>query len=50
MTPIQFLATINKYHFVTFVVITFVVFGIFEAIEIKWRERSAIHETTQKRN
>ena len=40
MTPLQFLTIINKYHFVTFIVIVFVIFGILEAIEMKWREKS----------
>ena len=40
MTPLEFITTINKYHFVTFIVIVFVVFGILEAIEIKWSEKN----------
>ena len=42
MTPLQFLTIINKYHFVTFVVVIFLAYGIYEAIEKKWGERGGI--------
>ena len=40
MTPLEFLTTINKYHFVTFVVLVFLIFGLWEMVEMKWSERN----------
>ena len=40
MTNFELFQILNKYHFITFIVVVFIVFGILEAIEIKWEGRN----------
>ncbi len=41
MTILQFISIINKYNLLTFIVIAIVLFGLYEAIELKWEGRNA---------